>query len=98
MKNILISIIVALGIICAGEAVAHRYHQSQAILRVFRDLNHSKTTIFLDEIDVRDCPQQFQTAYANYVLEVRSEFWPSSKRLSLEKLQNAARPYGVVFQ
>jgi hypothetical protein len=98
MKNILISIIVALGIICAGEFVAHRYYQSQAILRVFRDLNRHRTKIFLDEIDVRDCPREFQAAYANYVLEVRSEFLPSSQRLSLEKLQNAARPYGVVFQ
>jgi hypothetical protein len=98
MKNILISVIVALGIICAGGVVAHRYYQSHAILRVFRELNHSKTTIFLDEIDVRDCPREFQTAYANYVLEVRSEFWPSSKRLSFEKLENAARPYGVVFR
>jgi len=98
MKNIVISIIVALGIICAGGVIAHRHHQSEAVLRVFRELNHSKTTVFLDEIDVQDCPREFQTAYANYVLEVRSEFWPSSKRLSLEKLKNAAHPYGVAFQ
>jgi hypothetical protein len=98
MKNILVSIIVALAIICVGEVVAARYHQSQAIARVFRELNHSKTTIYLDEIDVQDCPRDFQNAYANYVLEVRSEFLPSSKRLSLGKLEHAASRYGVVFQ
>jgi hypothetical protein len=103
MKNkplivLVVTTVIAVCSVCLAVLLMQKQHESAEICRVFRELGHARTIIYLDEIDVQDCPADFQHAYSTYVLEVRAAgIFASSKRLAFSKLQDAARLYGVTF-
>ncbi len=103
MKNkplivLAVTTLIAVCSACLVFLLTQKQHESAEICRVFRELNHARTVIYLDEIDVQDCPADFQRAYSTYVLEMRAAgIFASSKRLAFEKLKDAARMHGVTF-
>lgn len=103
MKNkqfilLVITLATAIGSAYLVFHTMQRQHDSAEICRVFRELGHARTIIYLDEIDVQDCPSDFRRAYATYVIEVREAgLFTSSKNLAFSKLQDAARSHGVIF-
>jgi hypothetical protein len=103
MKNkplivVVVMTVIAVCSVCLVMLLMQKQHESAEICRVFRELGHARTIIYLDEIDVQDCPADFQHAYSTYVLEVRAAgIFASSKRLAFAKLQDAARLHGVTF-
>jgi hypothetical protein len=98
MKKKIIITVAALAMVCLAMFIQQKQHESAEICRVFRELGHARTIIYLDEIDVQDCPVDFRRAYSDYVVEVRSAgIFTSSKKMAFAKLQDTARQHGVTF-
>jgi hypothetical protein len=90
--------VIAVCFVCLVISLMQKQYESAEICRVFRELGHARTIVYLDEIDVQDCPADFQRAYSTYVVEVRAAgIFTSSKKLALSNLQDAARLHGVTF-
>ena len=100
-KPIIVLVLMTVIAVCSAGLVfslMQKQHESAEICRVFRELSHARTIIYLDEIDVQDCPADFQHAFSTYVLEVRAAgIFASSKRLAFSQLQEVARRHGVTF-
>jgi hypothetical protein len=95
--NIILVVVLMLTIWAEG-AFEQKQRDGAEICRVFRELGHARTIVYLDEIDVQDCPTDFRHAYETYVIEVRAAgAFKSSKELALVKLQDSARLHGVSF-
>ena len=98
MKKKIIISVATLATVCLAIFIQHKQHESAEICRVFRELGHARTIIYLDEIDVQDCPPDFRRAYSDYVMEVRSAgLFASSKKMAFARLQDTARSHGVTF-
>ena len=102
MKTALIVMTTALAAACLvllGLLVfQQRYHESREISRVFRELGHHRTTLYLDEIDVLDCPADFRQAYAVYVHDERNAGASmKAKTLALARLEHVAKKHGIIF-